>query len=178
MSLKNELTAEGVQHQSTFHPTPQTVAGMLLLVFFVNICVRNGPLLWLWEVYAKQRLGKREALPFISKVIYQQEHFSRTELSLFWDKGDSPLSRETLAPESLIFILEIIKTSILSKRLLYRQLSPVPQIANLKYLSAGHLGASAEVSQGLEMFRHQAALGVIFLSKYCICLLPDKVAVR
>lgn len=54
------------------------------------------------------------------------------ELSYLHSKiKESPLSRETLAPESLIFILEIIKTSTLSKRLHFRQLGPVPWIANL-----------------------------------------------
>jgi len=33
------------------------------------------------------------------------------ELSYPHSKGESPFSRETLAPESFIFILEIIKTS-------------------------------------------------------------------
>lgn len=84
------------------------------------------------EVFARQGLGQTEALSFISSA---SRNIS-PELSYLYSKIKETLlsQKKTPAPESLIFILEIIKTSILSKRLLFRQLSPLPWIVNLKYV--------------------------------------------
>lgn len=93
--------------------------------------MRNHPPLWLFlrSFFAKERLGQIGALPFISNSSSSM-HVSLELSYLHWNIKERVLSPETLLHQ-IIFILQIIKTSKLSKTLPSRQLSAVPWTANL-----------------------------------------------